>query len=430
MPRYRADGALTSTTYRYYQTLENLDGSNSNYYRDLSSVAVSNGTQKCMEDEVIPRFYLRSRQLGEIFNNPMKRCVLDQHITPFCVNYQGLYMSSPYNLITSYASKNVGVPVHTETMGNVLWYRQPLYGTVFNSADQGIAVNRAWGSLELSQAQLLSTLGELEETVNFLVTLLKNGAKLVRDFCTGRWAHIIKDAKGLFNLPKSSDVWLELRYALRPLVFEVYATMQAIQAKLVNTRITSRGTYANRSVTTSTERIGEVYYSWWYWYVDINWIVEDSYYYRAGVLARINDDINGLMAIWGLDQPIETLWELTPFSFILDWFFTIGDTIAAWAPQAGMTPLASWCVLTRERSKIASFGPLSWSKKADGWPTDAFLTKTPVYRDSIEPLYESVITQQQRVVNPPRTLLPSLVVNLDWLKVTDLALIGRSVLKA
>jgi len=42
-----------------------------------------------------------------------------------------------------------------------------------------------------------------------------------------------------------------------------------------------------------------------------------------------NEGINAAIALTGFNQPLGTLWEATPFSFVVDWFLPVGASIAA-----------------------------------------------------------------------------------------------------
>jgi hypothetical protein len=49
-----------------------------------------------------------------------------------------------------------------------------------------------------------------------------------------------------------------------------------------------------------------------------------------------------------MSDPLVTAWEIVPFSFIADWFFTIGDAVKAHSPFASTNLL--WSYVTTEDS--------------------------------------------------------------------------------
>jgi hypothetical protein len=222
-------------------------------------------------------------------------------------------------------------------------------------------------------------------------------------------------------------VWLELRYALRPLIYEVIQAIIALQTHISMERFTARGFHRVGPAKTSVEQV----------YTGLtttggNWDfrykseTEVSQVWRAGVLSSIEADINGLMSIWGVDQPIETIWELTPFSFILDWFFTIGDVIGAWSPQAGFSTLSSWCTfIEKETTTVSLIGYDMPDGQKVNVPTTTYSGGSLIQAGS----QTITVERKLRFPNPNRSIVPSLTINLDLFKGMDLALISRSILK-
>lgn len=198
-------------------------------------------------------------------------------------------------------------------------------------------------------------------------------------------------------------------------MFEMYQAVAALKALILAARRqTSRGFNKVETSTSSTYTVMEA--SWRY-RVQLQKSRESNY--RSGVLYRIEADVNKLTSVWGLNQGFETFWELTPFSFIIDWFFNVGDVISSWQTTSGLTPLASWTMenhIFREKYVVTY----------DNYQT-AF---NNLYETSALPGEIDVVwTFSRRLPSPPRAVLPSLRIKLDMLKILDLATIGRSLLK-
>jgi hypothetical protein len=131
--------------------------------------------------------------------------------------------------------------------------------------------------------------------------------------------------------------YMELRYAIRPLIYDVNGIIAVLEKDTrLYDRFTGRG---SASATASTGDLIEGHSIEWNATADTE---RSATYYvsaRAGVLYHVN--VNQLRLL-GVDQLLETAWELIPFSFIVDWFVGVGQAIAAATPTIGATQLASW----------------------------------------------------------------------------------------
>lgn len=218
---------------------------------------------------------------------------------------------------------------------------------------------------------------------------------------------------GMSTVDSLSNLWLEYRYAMRPLVFEMTQAITALGASVAKgTRQTARG--YDEDFTTSSGT----------WTIDngLTAVTTGSYYkatrlsFRAGVLYDIEQDINGILALWGFDQPWETIWELTPFSFIVDWFFNIGDIISGWSEQASLRALGSW--VTIREDTVTTAKALSFE-----------INTHPLLASGSIMAQQGILTDQtiytQRVPSPSRPIIPTLNLKLDVSKLIDLATIGR-----
>jgi hypothetical protein len=143
---------------------------------------------------------------------------------------------------------------------------------------------------------------------------------------------------------------------------------------------------------------------------------------RAGVLTDVKP--TSTSQLLGVDKLVETAWDLIPFSFIIDWFTNVGDTLSAWTPTYGFNALASWVVvedITTQKTQLAgvdaSYGSYSsWDYRDLG---------TSISRPSIN----KVTVLKERIPDYQRPLLPSFDLNLDLLKTLDLAIITRKIRK-
>lgn len=137
---------------------------------------------------------------------------------------------------------------------------------------------------------------------------------------------------------------------------------------------------------------------------------------RAGVLVRA--EIASKLAIWGLTHPLETVWELVPFSFIADWFFNIGQTLASWTPEVGVLPLSSWSTVTQTSTRSLRISNARITNYNPAIPVNVWYNARPITMS-----YTTI--SKVRTAAAKRSMLPTYKVRLNSFKLLDLAIIIR-----
>lgn len=369
-----------------------------------------------MWDVSTPNFRQRSAA-GEIINSPMYS-VTKLETTKHC-HYHGKGHHHLFPSKVVEMDKNGLLPfpasisfVNEGVVDDVM----DTWGAFLPSKD--LAIAKAWANVDVSEAALLASMGELPETLRWIASLLRRMIRLLKFIKTGgKWA-LIKSAlskKGAIKAGLSAeDAWMEVRYAIRPLVFEMRQAIEALKAVIdKGTRQTARGylvDYYSPSDTTGNHSIHQVDFQYRH--------TEDCFrIMRSGVLYEIENDIDSLLSVWGVGFPLEAIYECTTLSFVLDWFFSVGDTIASWTSNPSLRDLTSWYT---EEMVIA------YKTEVTSYTIDAG------YESNVEDLLEvepGLSTRRyelkRRVPNPPRSVFPSVKLRLDTWKIIDLAIIGR-----
>lgn len=285
------------------------------------------------------------------------------------------------------------------------------------------AITQAWANVDESTLNVLASGGEGGESIKYIVSLYQRACYMLR-VLRGKLTN--KDIRRLIDRKidwTPSQLWMEFRYGFRPLVFDLVGVLRALRKSLENeSRNTGRGQVYQTPVSTSTTSTVPLYapYSPYITYEHQTFIWRR---HRAGVLYAIQNDLNGILDIWGINQPLEAIYEITPFSFILDWFFNVGDVLSSWSVSANLTPLASWIVtevsLTeRHIAKSLFVG----SYLPGSWHTSMSMTQSG--------LSEKSIYFKKRTVSPSRPIIPTLNLKLDLSKILDLAIIGKNIIES
>lgn len=390
---------------------------------------------RAMEDVETLKYKERSGK-GEIINNPMCSQTLICACNPAYVTTTGLIQGMPATQVYPVLVDKATLGLETDALQQEVTF---LDRTAFEEFleewddERDIAIAKAWANVSKSEIQLLASLGEMPETLSWIKSIFTRAIKLIKGIKTLNSKLVlasilyengkVKASKKVLStlgskkkdvLPAVMDPWLEYRYAIRPLVFEMKSALEALKASInKGTRFTSRGFYENKTIS-NTYDYTDVFGSWVRAHRRLS--LTHTRNYRAGVLAKIDSDINALLAIWGLDQPLQSVYELIPFSFIVDWFFNVGTIIGAWAPKASLQVLSSWIVeahLLQRDVVITAVDPLMLEPVV--WQTASIEGGNN---------YSWGTTIKRRLPSPDRPILPSFNLRLDMAKIADLASIG------
>lgn len=177
-------------------------------------------------------------------------------------------------------------------------------------------------------------------------------------------------------LSDAAKLWMEYRYGWRLLVYDIVDTMKAmhaadLRAELIpRTRYTARGEAGSKETVTGSvktiDHFGPLSFQ------DI-WDHETQfrgyYLYRyvapEGVLHRLSD--------FGMFDVPRAIWDIVPWSFVIDHVIPVGDFLGALAPKIGVEELASGIVSQRKlthRQVITSWkgsvvpSALTWTSPA------------------------------------------------------------------
>lgn len=231
---------------------------------------------------------------------------------------------------------------------------------VFSAALSG-SVSNLLRSVKDEKWNLSTFLGELPETFRFLAKVssgliesyravkrgdmrkLRNMAFPLKGGKSYRGGTAISargrlSGRGLKNVQDRSTVadnlsarWLEWRYAVSPMIYDLDDALSVLYDSRIRLLITHRTGAKSESYVGSLRSPN----------------ASRSFSYRAsvttGIYFSVNPKVDSFKRL-GLLNPLATLYELTPFSFVVDWFYDVGNYIASLDAMAGVTVYSSYQV--------------------------------------------------------------------------------------
>lgn len=369
-------------------------------------------------DDVVTLHFEERRDHGEIINNPMTKSVTQ--VTKTVVLYEEMYSlwryitcGTPPVQITAYNTGSHIVGTHSP---DVLLASEVYPGTptLSTSAVSDVAVTAAWANAQNADLLAFATLAESQKTIHGLSSLVK---RIIRFALLVRKGSFVKIWK-TFTASNLADSWMEGRYMIRPLVYDMWGLYKAVNNVL--RRDSYRQTYrGSHSASASATEVKKTFtrpggYEVWGKYTTTRTITA-----RAGVLAHVQPIVG--VTSFGLDQPFATIWELVPFSFVVDWFLNVGQVIASWEPSLGLTGLASWVTVTDAVGKT----------KAIDHTVDLYVPTFYTYQRWVNITGGACSTTTSvttRVPSPCRPLLPHPKLRLDAAKLLDLVIMARRII--
>lgn len=171
---------------------------------------------------------------------------------------------------------------------------------------------------------------ELGKTVDSVAFRVKTLASAVAKVKRGNLGGALRDLnskprrRGRDQVPVPAnpmELWLEIRYAWRPLLKDIFDLSKSIQnldaprKKVFKVRNSKPGVVS--STTTALIVWGEGKYS-------------------KQIIARVAERYPSFPEYLGLTNPLAIAWEVMPFSFVADWFIPIGSYVGARTTLHGM----------------------------------------------------------------------------------------------
>lgn len=403
-PRTRSDSSVVpGASLTMYGKKYNGTTSDKDYYttQSASMTADSSTESKTMNDVVTPNFLSRIKR-GEIINNAMDsttEIVTAPVATPFHRKTVNKWANDTLHGDTWDGSW----AMTSESLGTFKTPGSVTMASIESLVDK--AVTDAHANASSAELSLLMVAAEGRKTVDSLASIMYRVLKIAKALKKAEFSYLKRE----LSWKNLQERYMELRYAIRPLVYDAQGLCNALEAEKLakSMRATARG-FASDTWTDSDSYTTTSYYGAtmtvnrkWTCVVDI----------RAGVLTDV--ELSHL-SIWGMDQALETMWELVPLSFVLDWFIDVGNTIAAWTPSAGVKELASWVSITRVITSENWLGSIENTSSFDHWDEFSWSGKKT-----------RVEVHKERRTNPNLSFWPSVNIQLDALKIADLAIILR-----
>lgn len=235
-------------------------------------------------------------------------------------------------------------PLNVETVTGELLYGSygldDISAPTFNGDLENRAVIKALSKLKAQKINLANAFAEREQTVGLAISTLKRLTFAARSLRKGNLKGVAEalKPKGLkkisgrhlrriANAAKKGGFhqqWLELQYGWKPLLQDVYGAVSALHA--ADRREEHR--YAVTVIGSVKEPFADLYK------VIVNsadlgvrWT--ESTVGAKGCKVRLDyfleNPFTSTLTSLGITNPAETLWEVTPESFVVDWFLPIGQ---------------------------------------------------------------------------------------------------------
>jgi len=367
-----------------------------------STTAVSSATDT-MTDEVTDGYYSLKKSRNHLPMNPMSQVKKTLEVTWGTTVWEQWYSTRPWHKnqatfpLALYAFK-----ARTGWGYTNVW---PAYfGTTPSWPDSGPLLVSALADANAHGWDVGTFLVELHKTIDMVRSLRENVLRRA-----GRIVSTFKGRKKRFSSLSEaglafSQTWLEARYGWRQIAFDLQDVnialikLQSLKHEFVRASKKAVASDSRIWKTSAQSSIGNI--------GRFTSIVEQeaTRTVRAGVMLEAIAD--GLAFV----DPLVTAYELTPFSFIADWFANIGDNVAAFSPFATGSLLHAYVTTEDVVLNRCTALPYAISGGAPNYEVSG----------TLEYLFESKSSTYSRQPATP-TFNLDLKINLDTSKLVDLA---------
>lgn len=223
--------------------------------------------------------------------------------------------------------------------------------------------------------QALVSLAEMHKTIemigNVALTLhrfrnaLKSGASIekIYEILGGKFPKA-KVRRGITE--PIYNRWLEYRYGWTPLVMELQGAFKALdKTRTIKVRGTARGKAVSSKdqtrVVTRTPMFGPAQAV--LGDAELTFDQQETVECRAYAMFEVSKEFQTVRDFGFTEIPL-ALWELVPYSFVVDWFLPVGDWLEAVTPKLGVTIRAEG--ITTRRTTHLSRRVTAWNKTFSG----------------------------------------------------------------
>lgn len=390
---------FTTASQERYATTRNGLSSAAWYHPSAANGSSYRQDSKVMTDQKTPGYFKARRENGVIPCSPMDSVKTEEIWSPGVSHFIRKWSKNSW-----FETKCTGYfwPALQQ------WPALPAFPTV----DGEVALQEALARAQTDCYDSLTMAAEFRKTVEGVITLHTRAQTLWSRFEERvRSSSRSKRYRGMAMAEILSSIWLELRYMWRPLAYDMQGAYEAYRRLTEGMESPLQRAYATREGSNSTTRI----------------VSTPSVAYRDGAsgglhshavissqVATVTRTVHASVGLKvttrdvHMTDPFVTGWELIPFSFVFDWFVTMGDMLAAFSPFA--TGQLMYATLATEDVSIIR------------------CTNVPTLQSgstAIEQIAAVPCIQQKTVINYRRVLaspVPTLAidVNLNMAKVLDL----------
>lgn len=218
---------------------------------------------------------------------------------------------------------------HVETYAPVILPVSPNYylNSVYPDFADNDALIRLFSKLGEVKLQMATFYAERQKTIDLVANKLERVFMAYRDVKRGkpnRAARRLGLKTHKTRSKQAAGQWLELQYGWVPLLGDIHSALKFQDAPLPT------HVYGIAKTTFSKE-------------FHINELFGIDGSYTGSTVVKIGTDVivsNPLLAFGdrcGLINPLTVAWELTPFSFVVDWALPIGDFLDYLTASAGLS---------------------------------------------------------------------------------------------
>jgi len=220
-------------------------------------------------------------------------------------------------------------------------------------------ITEALASVTSNKMLIGATFAEMKETTAMLKSAVKVGTSVMK--WTNKFISNMKPAK--MSYQAFIDTWMNLRMGWRPFLGEVDTLTQTIWRIKENVERRNFKKFAGLSNTHHSTHVGTP--GWLYNSAikfDVSKDSEAAFFCKAGVYAIRKKD--GYLDPYGasINALPKTIWEITPFSWAVDYVFNVGDFISAHSVDTYWQPVDKWVVCVEKTTKKVFYG--SWRKES------------------------------------------------------------------